>query len=524
MCRTSRGRKCKCDIFIPPPSNSSETRGSNLSAAKGREASAKGSTTSTRGESKQSAAKGESKQSAAKGGKQSAANGSTTSAAAMGSKQSQPSSANDSKRKSNRSNSHQPSSAKRGRRADEQRPNATKGPDPLPNPHLNPLDFMQAYDKFYAEIVRLAKKIPSGHANHKPISQILEETEMRNLIVRLLYLMSMATNDPNRSDLTLDSIIGMFSAVGVDLNQFRDDLEARFEKDNTNVFLKRMLVYTIRFKQCACACCGRKILIFTFGALGFESNHHPDDNATCDDEKTKWFDVSASNFARPLQDIIFELCTKTRLECWLCHSRFPPATDLVLPTVCHGDYSQFSKPRPLFEVQESEEGIAAYQCVERILNRDVTTQSFQDVAEALVRETFYTDHRDAVTFTEAMWTESGRQAREYHMKRTLLRAEKRLAGACIMCLLLFATLPAVALQGADGHHVVESKKKFNPSEGASKNIDDACLEHRKCFVLCKCCHMKITHNESARKEFMAKMKGAGYAVDMATGMVTYLGV
>lgn len=96
----------------------------------------------------------------------------------------------------------------------------------------------------------------------------------------------------------------------------------RFRKDGLGRFLKRMLCYTLRFKQTGCACCGTLIGINTlFGALGFESNHWLDDkDSNGDSDGSKLFGLSAENFDRTLEDLLLEF-VKTRLECWLCHNK-----------------------------------------------------------------------------------------------------------------------------------------------------------------------------------------------------------
>ena len=179
----------------------------------------------------------------------------------------------------------------------------------------------ESYEAFYAELISKAEDVPSSHSGHTRIADILDCDKMKSLICLIFQILSSHTRSKIRKQCTLEHVVKMFRAVDIDIYDFRDDIDEKFEKYELGVFLKMMLVYTIRKKQGACACCGREVEDFLFGAIGFESNHWEDDkDINGDTEGSKCFDICAGNFGRSLMDILFELA-KTRLECWVCHNK-----------------------------------------------------------------------------------------------------------------------------------------------------------------------------------------------------------
>ena len=178
------------------------------------------------------------------------------------------------------------------------------------------------YNAFYAKLKAKAKEIPPVQNDHRSIADILDSPKMKQLISLIFIIISSDYRSSIRRDCTLEKVAEMFRAVDININDFRDDIDAKFEKYGLTKFLQMLLVYTFRKKQGACACCGRKVEDFLYGAIGFESNHWKDDKATNGDtvEGSKCFDLCCTNFDRCLEDILNEL-VKTRLECWVCHNR-----------------------------------------------------------------------------------------------------------------------------------------------------------------------------------------------------------
>ena len=183
-------------------------------------------------------------------------------------------------------------------------------------------EFERMYDKLLTE----ANKIPSdGEVNgHKRLFDILNEDGMKGLIAFIFKILPMSPAERKSEGYdNLAFVVELFQVVGVNIFDFRDDIEEKFDEKGLGSFLKMMLCYTLRFKQGGCACgCGRQInkLFRKFGALGFESNHYADDKASNGMLGTKRFNLSRNNFDRDLEDLLFEF-VKTRLECWECHNR-----------------------------------------------------------------------------------------------------------------------------------------------------------------------------------------------------------
>jgi len=181
------------------------------------------------------------------------------------------------------------------------------------------------WNAFYSNLIKEAKKIPPEHGKHVHLADILKDKKMETLIALIFKVISFGSNDSRRNEYDLDHIVGMFKAVGVNIYDFYggvEKLEERFDKDDLGRFLKRMLMYTLRFKQTGCACCGKLIGDDTlYGALGFESNHWLDDKTSNgDSEGTKCFEVNVGCLGYALDVILLEF-VKTRLECWLCHNK-----------------------------------------------------------------------------------------------------------------------------------------------------------------------------------------------------------
>jgi len=181
--------------------------------------------------------------------------------------------------------------------------------------------------------------------------------------------------------------------------------------------------------------------------------------------------------------------------------------------------------------------MALYDCTKSLLLGEVESYSYEYVTNTILRDTFFTDIRDATLFNKERWESiTSLVARQEMIMRFHLQAEKRLAGPCYLCKKTkFATLKSMG--GGDNHHVDEDNKKLNPSECASRAkvakkldvkpadlgvvewLDFARFENRKTFLLDKCCHMKVTYDDKWRKEFAGMMRSDGYDVDNNTGEI-----
>ena len=417
-----------------------------------------------------------------------------------------------------------PSSGKKARTATSRLrkppPSIAKHPPAVPSN----LGDQQQFDDFYNQFVEAAEAVPSGQ--HTSIADLLKLPLMKRLIQTIFILSTLPNRDSKRDKIDYDYVKLMFSRFGgVDISSFREEEEEQLKEMlgdmKLNEFMHMMFVYTARYKQERCACCGRDIIDSVFGAIGFESNHWGNDQ---DDEELhlKLFEICSGNFGRKFVDILWELC-KTRLECWSCHNRYGPYKYQSLPNKCYGDYSDYTKPRPCFEVQLSKECRDLYKVCCRLLDTNIMSLSHNNIMEAIHKDTIF-DPRDAVLFNEQEWEiELGTDTdtRRRMIKRIYLQGEKRLSGGCFLCDEEHANSPLRDIPGVDNDHLCPDKKRFNPSEGIRYSLDTARDENKKCCPLCKKCHMRITHSKSAKAEYERKLKAAGYQWSKTTGFLSW---
>ena len=82
------------------------------------------------------------------------------------------------------------------------------------------------------------------------------------------------------------------------------------------------------------------------------------------------------------------------------------------------------------------------------------------------------------------------------VKYALIREADWCAGGC------GTNMPVENLPGGDLHHIEGLTKVEDPSTaGLCWSIEDACVEYKKCILLCKGCHRLITHNMEAMEKF-----------------------
>ncbi len=378
----------------------------------------------------------------------------------------------------------------------------------------------QQFNSFYAELLTMAKEVSDdtktqcpNSGEHVPIHSILQKPSIRNIIFEI-----MAKSKRNFNALRFDSletIIQFFTTNGVDITKFCDQLRACYDGDLRHanngvcIFLKRMLLYTIRCEQGCCGKCGVAIDNLLYGAVGFESNHVADDNAESDDERIKCFNANIGAFGTgDLVDSLFEIC-KTRLECWKCHNHFGACNYDELPDKCVRNYD--FEAAPCFVAQERVECKNALACIKDLLCRNATSRSFEYICTEFQSNTVF-HYQDCFLFNEERWNAASRSTREKMLHRVYLHVEKRVCGSCLHCGETFCNLPARELGGIDLHHVIDAMKLFNPSEGVNKTIDESLKENRKLVPLCKKCHILIHHKDGENDRFMKTLKSK-YGVD-----------
>ena len=73
--------------------------------------------------------------------------------------------------------------------------------------------------------------------------------------------------------------------------------------------------------------------------------------------------------------------------------------------------------------------------------------------------------------------------------------------------------------GVDFHHIMESKKSYEPSRCAARSPREAMLELRKTRPQCKLCHAKVTHPNFSLTKFLSHFNDLGYKINETTGYV-----
>eukprot|EP00985_Skeletonema_marinoi_P006588 scaffold2848_cov91-Skeletonema_marinoi.AAC.2 len=385
---------------------------------------------------------------------------------------------------------------------------------------------LDQFNAFYDELCAMAKEVKvdtdaqcPNSGRHVPIYDILQKSNIRTIIYEV-----MAVCKRNNNALKLDrlgTIIQFFSTNGIDIRDFCHDLQKRYDADVKDVhkvsdFLKRMLLYTLRNEQGCCGKCGRTIEDVIYGAVGYESNHVLDDNATSDEERIKCFDANITAFHDDPVDALFELC-KTRIECWRCHNHYGACAFDELPKTCEKNYD--FEAVPCFAAQQDDQCKKVLACIKELL-LDVATLTFNTVCTTFESNTDFR-YKDCFLFNKERWTRAGKLTRNIMLRRVYLQVEKRMCGGCLRCGEKFCNLPLRELGGIDLHHVIEEKKLFNPSEGVLKTFDVSLKENRKLVPLCKLCHIHVHHMPGENDKFMAKLEST-YRVDIdqSTGEIS----
>eukprot|EP00984_Skeletonema_dohrnii_P012939 scaffold5303_cov97-Skeletonema_dohrnii-CCMP3373.AAC.1 len=384
---------------------------------------------------------------------------------------------------------------------------------------------LDEFNAFYDELCAMAKEVKvdtdtqcPNSGDHVPIYDILQKTNIRKIIREVMAVCK--RNDNALIFDRLGTIIQFFSKNDIDIRDFCHNLQERYDADikdsGVSLFLKRMLLYTIRNEQGCCGKCGQTIEDVIYGAVGYESNHVSDDNATSDEERIKCFNASITAFHGDPVDALFELC-KTRLECWRCHNHYGACAYDELPDTCEKTYD-FDLV-PCFAAQQDDKCKKVLACIKELL-LDVATLTFNNVCTTFENNTDFR-YKDCFLFNKECWTCADKSTRNILLRRVYLQVEKRMCGGCLQCGEKFCNLPLRELGGIDLHHVIEKKKSFNPSDGADKPFDVSLKENRKLVPLCKKCHLYVHHKPGENDKFMAKLESKyGVDIDQSSGEIS----
>ena len=322
---------------------------------------------------------------------------------------------------------------------------------------------------------------------------------------------------------SLDDVESLFlNDFGIDILPFfdgdREELQNRYDTDVRlfngchSVFLKRMMVYSMKSESLNCGKCNKPFDGKRYGAGNGEANHIADDTAKNVNERRKSFGVCALNFTLDVCDLIFEVC-KIDMECCRCHNKFGACRYDELHPTCEGEYDY--PVRLCFEVEMTEEFQRALLCIES-LSSTPSSHSFEVICNVFENSTDFLS-KDCFLFTKARWDCADSGTRKKMLHRTLLLVQKRMCGECLSCNKKFCHLPGRELADIDLHHIDWDSKLFNPSDGVLKSIHESLLENRKCGPLCRLCHLKVHHKPGENDRFVSMLGSKGYIIDSETG-------
>jgi hypothetical protein len=209
---------------------------------------------------------------------------------------------------------------------------------------------------------------------------------------------------------------------------------------------------------------------------------------------------------------------KTQLTCGFCHHRVKFSNVAELPNELARKYDAVP-PRAVSVYLDSEEGNRMINDFNRAWHADDFGRLTWKELKAMTAK-FNLALEDIAYVTEGVWSDETRNnVFKYHLTRLLTNAITRKVGGCLFCGTSFSDLLPIQLMGVDFHHIMESKKKYDPSHRALFSPREAVFELRKTCPLCKLCHTKVTHSKSNLKKFMTRFDELGCKVNEMTGYV-----
>jgi hypothetical protein len=385
-------------------------------------------------------------------------------------------------------------------------------------------DFESKYSSAiaYAEIL-IQKPEFQVHKNHVPIAAILKQDDVKDLIFLATKISQLGPNDTDRQVITIQSVINSFDGLNFgSISRFNpDDFECIDTSSHAvKEFMLKNIIYLLKEKQCACARCGMEIEDRMFGAIGYECDH-VEENYRENDQSMKLFKI-ADAFRKEV-DVAINEVTKTQLTCGTCHLRVKYSISKDLPQTLLREYPVIH-PRAVTVYLDSDEGINMLDDFSKAWGADkILTLTWQDLQVMMSK--FALALEDVAYITEGVWND-GRwegdreEERQYYVCRIFMNVITCKLGGCLFCKISFSNLLPIQLMGIDFHHIMEAKKKHEPSELAKGSPWRAAQELRKTCALCRGCHAKVTHCKSSASKLMTLFNDEfGYNVDNATGYV-----
>ena len=244
---------------------------------------------------------------------------------------------------------------------------------------------------------------------------------------------------------------------------------------------------------------------------GYENDHVCDDKnrVLSEDERTKTGNVSQMlNFS--IRRIVGEL-SLTKLVHGITHNRRAGKDNKYLKNPNTSgvvqDYGNADDARSMKQVIKSKVGQSIINSGIAVRNENTDNRSSMTFAQVAQKDFGGYDYADLSFASGSDFDSSNDGQFKYRTVKTavkygLMREADKCAGGCGTS---FRNMPVENLTGGDLHHVDEglTKAKDPGQAGRDWSIDNACVEYKKCILLCKGCHQLITHNKEAMEKFMA---------------------
>jgi hypothetical protein len=164
------------------------------------------------------------------------------------------------------------------------------------------------------------------------------------------------------------------------------------------------------------------------------------------------------------------------------------------------------------QAQDSAEGRATQRVTDYFLELGdlILDVSWDDLIAKYEKDLPFLKYMDVSFKNQDLWDGSYTWHRLYTIQQTERQIMKRLSRKCMICGASLLTIAGREMTGKHNHHVDESQKAFNPSEGPRKDIKLQRKEDRKTVCICGGCHMGVTHSKKRDAAFKAIFHNLGF--------------
>ncbi len=390
-----------------------------------------------------------------------------------------------------------------------------------------------------AKIVRDIAYPDGMNPKHFSLLEMFQSDKYWNFFCYFWKIHDFGPNHSDKKEVT-DKGLGYIKALfrkqfGVDLNDYRDDLEELYKKLSWSEFTKLMIIYIIRSKQewCVVKDCENDTTMYTlFGGAGYNDSDHACENI----RKTtgaieKKFCPNRGSAGKPLPELLEEIAKTCRTCCF--HHQHDSSCDSCfseLPNECSNVYvlkgnnnlqvAEHSSVAPCL-VQESEQFKAVQALTKHFC--DMTKDQIRQVTFRSITERYNNEapfaFPDISRTTERKWDSCTPAQRFYSIRHAEHTAEKTFCRKCMMCDADCMNIAAKYKSGFHLHHMLPIMKDHNPGEGVTKSLDKQRSENRKTIMLCAGCHYRVTYVEEEEQALARRFESLGYYVVKETGEI-----